>query len=74
MMNLSLGGALMTCDGDIKMGQKVLVTFNIPTHSSAIEVGAAVRWASDGTVGVQFDGMRAREVWSLNKFFETLPD
>ncbi len=74
MVNLSLGGALMTChDDQIRMGQKVLVTFHIPTHSAAIEVGATVRWVSGATVGVQFDGMRAREVWSLNKFFESLP-
>ena len=75
MLNLSLGGALLACtDSGLRMGEKVTVTFSIPTHNAAIEVGGAVRWVSAETVGVQFDGMRAREVWSLNKFFETLPE
>ena len=70
--NLSLGGALILFDEDLPMGQRLEVTFSIPTQKDPIRVGAAVRWATGTAIGVQFDGLRAREVWSLNKFFESL--
>ena len=35
-----------------------------------IEVGATVRWSDDKATGLQFDGLRARDVWALNKYFE----
>ncbi len=70
--NLSIGGALILLDEDLPMDQRVELTFSIPTQKEPIHVGASVRWATGTSIGVQFDGLRAREVWSLNKFFETL--
>jgi Tfp pilus assembly protein PilZ len=55
------------------MGQRVSFSFTIPTTPDAIEVGATVRWSDDKATGLQFDGLRARDVWALNKFFEQLP-
>lgn len=72
MMNLSLGGALISAGTKYAMGQRVSVTFSIPTQADAIEIGAIVRWSDDKATGLQFDGLRAREVWALNKFFEQL--
>lgn len=74
MMNLSLGGALLDMSQRLEMGSRMQVTFRIPTHEHDITVGAAVRWAGGSGIGVQFDGLRAKEVWSLNKFFESLPE
>lgn len=74
MLNLSLGGALLAMPERLAMGTRMQVTFRIPTHEQDITVGAAVRWAGGSGVGVQFDGLRAKEVWSLNKFFESLPE
>ena len=73
MMNLSLGGALVAAGSRLKMGQRVQISFVIPTMAEAIEVGAVVRWSDDKTTGLQFDGLRARDVWALNKYFEQLP-
>jgi hypothetical protein len=73
MSNLSLGGALIALGGRLAMGQRVQIEFNIPTQEAAIEVGATVRWSDDQATGLQFDGLRARDVWALNKFFEQLP-
>jgi hypothetical protein len=73
MMNLSLGGALVAAGTKIMMGKKVQISFIIPTMAEAIEVGAVVRWSDDKTTGLQFDGLRARDVWALNKYFEQLP-
>ena len=72
MRNLSLGGAYLALGHRVPMGSFVKVRFRVPTHEEPIEVGSHVRWATDTGVGVQFEGLRAREVWSLNKYFEKL--
>jgi PilZ domain len=73
VMNLSLGGALFSLGSKLAMGQRVDISFRVPTIDEAIEVGATVRWSDDKATGIQFDGLRARDVWALNKFFEQLP-
>ena len=73
LMNLSLGGALLSAGARIPMGARVTISFNVPTMDEAIEVGATVRWSDDKATGIQFDGLRARDVWALNKYFEQLP-
>jgi hypothetical protein len=73
VLNLSLGGALVSLGARVAMGKRVQITFSVPTQENAIEVGATVRWSDDQATGLQFDGLRARDVWALNKFFEQLP-
>jgi Tfp pilus assembly protein PilZ len=70
--NLSLGGALLQAGLKLSMGQRVVMTFTVPTMPEAIEVGGTVRWSDDKATGIQFDGLRARDVWALNKYFEQL--
>ncbi len=72
-MNLSLGGCLFQVSTRFPMGQRVEIVFKVPTIDEAIEIGAIVRWSDDKATGIQFDGLRARDVWALNKFFEQLP-
>ncbi len=72
-MNLSLGGALVAAGTRFAMGQRIQISFSVPTLETPIEVGATVRWSDDKATGLQFDGLRARDVWGLNKFFEQLP-
>jgi hypothetical protein len=31
-----------------------------------------VRWADAKGIGIQFDGLRAQEVWALNEYFKQL--
>lgn len=73
VVNLSLGGALVAATAKISMGARVVFTFSVPNAPDAIEVGATVRWSDDKATGLQFDGLRARDVWALNKFFQQLP-
>ena len=74
IMNLSLGGALISAGSPrFPMGSRVTISFAVPTLEEAIEVGGTVRWSDDKATGLQFDGLRAREVWALNKYFEQLP-
>jgi hypothetical protein len=72
LLNLSLGGALVTATKRLPMGHRVQITFSVPTSEDAIDIGATVRWADGANVGIQFDGLRARDVWALNKYFEQL--
>ena len=73
IVNLSLGGALLEATQRHGMGARVHIAFKVPTIDDLIEVDATVRWADTTSVGIQFDGLRAREVWALNEFFKQLP-
>lgn len=73
MINLSLGGAQLAARAKYPMGTRVQLAFSVPTMPESIVVGGTVRWSSVEGVGIQFDGLRAREVWALNEFFKQLP-
>jgi len=73
VLNLSIGGALVLANAKYAMGQRVEISFHVPTMTEAIEVGGTVRWSTVEGVGVQFDGLRARDVWALNEYFKQLP-
>jgi hypothetical protein len=72
IVNLSLGGAQIAASAKQPMGTRCNVAFKIPTLENEIEVGATVRWSDDKSVGIQFDGLRARDVWGLNEYFKSL--
>lgn len=70
--NISLGGIYLVVAEKPALGTRVQLRFTIPTQKEPIEVGAQVRWVDQGGFGVQFDGLRARDVWALGKYFEQL--
>jgi hypothetical protein len=72
IINLSLGGALLVASKRHAMGERCHITFKIPTIEEPIDIGATVRWSDDKSVGIQFDGLRARDVWALNEYFKQL--
>jgi uncharacterized protein (TIGR02266 family) len=74
--NISLGGVFIVTETSLPFGAKLSLKFRIPTQTEPVEVDGQVRWleAEDGHVrgiGIRFEGLRARDVWALNKFFET---
>jgi len=71
--NLSLGGAFIATTSRLTIGTRLQITFRVPTLEEPLSTGAQVRWTGDEFAGVQFDGLRAKDVWSLNKYFESLP-
>ena len=73
MLNLSLGGALVAAQAKYAMGQRVKIAFQVPAMPEMIEVGGTVRWSNSDGVGIQFDGLRARDVWAMNEYFKQLP-
>jgi len=77
MINLSLGGARLRMEGNhgLALGDRVRVTFTIPTATQALSADAEVRWVAPprSMVGVQFvTGFRAKETWALGRFLEQL--
>lgn len=70
--NLALGGAFCTLDERLGMGERAQLRFRLPSYEGVIEVGATVRWTAEGGCGVQFDGLRAKEVYALTKYLEAL--
>ncbi len=72
IINLSVGGALFTGFDRFAIGTQLTLAFKVPTSEIEIEVKAVVRWSTDDSTGVQFDGLRAREVWSINEYFKEL--
>lgn len=75
--NISLGGMFVEIMKPVAVGSAVLVRFKVPTQPEAIEVAGEVRWVESDVgggvagMGVRFQGLRAREVWALNRFFQS---
>jgi hypothetical protein len=68
--NVSLGGVFIESATKMAFGVRVQLRFKVPNQREPIEVTGVVRWDEPGGFGVQFDGLRARDVWALGKFFE----
>ena len=73
--NISLGGVFIETDQTLPFGARVALKFRVPTQAEVVEVDGQVRWLEmeEGRlrgIGVRFEGLRARDVWALNKFFE----
>ena len=53
-------------------------TYDLTRKPEPVEVNGDVRWvvskgASDEIgMGIRFQGLRARDVWALNRFFQTI--
>jgi hypothetical protein len=71
--NLSLGGIAIELGERLPIGTRARLTFRLPGNASPIETDAEVRWSVDRDTGLQFGGLRAREVWELGRFFDGLP-
>ena len=74
-VNISLGGLFMDSVVPLEIGATVQLRFQLPTQPEAVEVAGDVRWIikRDGKqgIGIRFQGLRARDVWALNQFFQS---
>jgi len=74
--NISLGGLFVETDRTFPLQTRLQIRFRIPTQPEPIDVSGEVRWIEQGGpgqpagIGVRFQGLRAREVWALNRFFQ----
>ncbi|HKA88572.1 MAG TPA: PilZ domain-containing protein [Haliangiales bacterium] len=65
--NVSLGGAFLLTEEKPPLGTKLALQISLPSQKELVQVGATVRWVDTNGIGVQFDGLRARDVWALGK-------
>jgi hypothetical protein len=75
VVNLALGGAYIA-ERKLPMGVRVRIAFRIPGAAGSdesVDTPATVRWGDAGGIGLQFDGLRARETWALGKYLDSLP-
>ncbi|MDY0000340.1 MAG: PilZ domain-containing protein [Polyangia bacterium] len=71
--NISLGGMFLEKAGNVQFGAVVQLRFSLPDLAGPLTVDAHVRWVQgDDGLGVQFVGLRAREVWALQKLFSSV--
>jgi len=76
-VNISLGGLFVEIGEAFPNQTQLQVRFKIPTQPEPIEVSGEVRWVEPGSpgesygMGIRFHGLRAREVWALNRFFQS---
>lgn len=75
--NLSLGGMYLESDEVLPAQTTIQVRFRVPTQPEPVDVTAEVRWVEKATegkpagMGIRFHGLRARDVWALNRFFQS---
>ena len=76
--NISLGGLYLESASPLTIGATVQLRFHLPTQPEPVEVAGDVRWVvkQDGPgeksgVGIRFQGLRARDVWALNRYFQS---
>ena len=75
-VNISLGGLFVETNEPFPLQTRLQIRFKIPTQPEPIEVTGEVRWVEPGSgdqpsgMGIRFQGLRAREVWALNRFFQ----
>jgi uncharacterized protein (TIGR02266 family) len=75
-VNISLGGLFLESAASLEIGMTVQLRFQLPTQPEAVEVAGDVRWVvkkegSHAGIGIRFQGLRARDVWALNQFFQS---
>jgi uncharacterized protein (TIGR02266 family) len=75
-VNISLGGLFLDASAELEIGTAVQLRFLLPTQPEPVEVAGDVRWVvkkegNHAGIGIRFQGLRARDVWALNQFFQT---
>ena len=76
--NISLGGVFVETSDSLPLQSRLQIRFRIPTQPEPIEVTGEVRWIEPGGadqaagMGIRFQGLRAREVWALNRLLPGL--
>ena len=77
-LNISLGGLYLESASPLPIGTTVQLRFQLPTQPEPVEVAGDVRWivkkegpGDKSGIGIRFQGLRARDVWALNRYFQS---
>ena len=67
LSNLSMGGAFVL-GPTLPIDSHVTLFLTLPLIDGVLEAPCSVRWSTDEGCGLQFDGLRALDVWALGKY------
>jgi hypothetical protein len=71
--NLSLAGMFLETPDSPPLGARVTLRLRLPGIPETCSLPSIVRWSQSGKgIGVQFESLRAREVWAMNKLLHGL--
>jgi Tfp pilus assembly protein PilZ len=74
-LNISTGGIFIDNDTPLADGSKISIIMTIPGIPEPCTIPCIVRWFKKGDgLGLQFESLRAIEVWALNKLIRGLSD
>ncbi|MFH0902771.1 MAG: PilZ domain-containing protein [Pseudomonadota bacterium] len=68
--NISLGGVCIESQDRLRYGDRITVRLVVSSQKEPVEIAGQVRWTDLSGFGVQFDGLRARDVWALTRLLE----
>lgn len=71
-LNLSQGGAFIETAPAPPLESRVVLRISLPGVPDRSEIGCIVRWGKAGGIGLQFQDLRAIEVWALNRLLKSL--
>jgi Tfp pilus assembly protein PilZ len=72
-VNISQGGVFAQTSPVPQLDEKVVLRLNLPGIPETAQIACIVRWSKDPEgVGLQFENLRAIEVWALNKLLKSL--
>src|SRR5436853_455328 len=60
--NVSLGGVFVNTEARWPVGTKLHMQLRLPS-GAMVEGEAIVRWPDGKGIGLQFDGLRAKDIW-----------
>jgi len=66
-INVGVGGIQLESATALTFNAELKVRFRLPGLDEDTVVDGTVRWIKDGSSGVQFGSLRARDVWALNQ-------
>lgn len=69
LRTMSLEGTFLEL-GRLSAGTLVNITFDLPTSGEQLSLDGVVNWSTDTGAAVQFEGVRAREIWALWRYLE----
>jgi hypothetical protein len=67
--DIGLGGMFVLSDAKLPFGAQVEVQVSLPALKATQSIPGTVRWHGPGGMGVQWQSLRARQVWALNRLF-----
>lgn len=65
--DVGIGGMFVSMEAPPPFGSEVIVRVTLPAMKQESALRATVRWHRREGMGIQWQGLRAREVWAIHR-------